>query len=129
MPRPSRARNHREAERAGRRAEILAALLLGIKGYRILARRRRAPRGSGMGEIDLIARRGRQLIAIEVKERSDHTAGLTSVTPLQRRRIERALAMFQAANPAVAHMDLRFDVITVVGWVGRHWPAAWRWGE
>jgi putative endonuclease len=41
-------------ERAGRFAEILAAWLLRLRGYRILARRYATP----LGEIDLVARRG-----------------------------------------------------------------------
>ena len=43
---------------------------LRCRGYRILARRYRVP----AGEIDLIARRGRVLAAIEVKARADFDA-------------------------------------------------------
>ena len=45
------------AERGGRRAEALAALWLRLKGWTILARRARTP----VGEVDLVARRGRTL--------------------------------------------------------------------
>ncbi|MCR4283578.1 MAG: YraN family protein, partial [Bauldia sp.] len=40
----------RAAEKRGRRAETLAAWLLRLKGYRVLARRYKTP----AGEIDLI---------------------------------------------------------------------------
>jgi hypothetical protein len=55
-PSPARPKNsyRRFAERAGRRGEFWAGLLLRLKGYRILARRVKTP----VGEIDLIARRG-----------------------------------------------------------------------
>ncbi|HEU0133928.1 MAG TPA: YraN family protein, partial [Allosphingosinicella sp.] len=43
------------AERGGRRAEGLAALWLQLKGWKILGRRVRTP----VGEVDLVARRGR----------------------------------------------------------------------
>ena len=43
------------AERGGRRAETLAAWWLRLKGWTILARRVRTP----VGEVDLVARRGR----------------------------------------------------------------------
>ena len=47
--------NRRRAEQGGRRAETLAAWWLRLKGYAILAQRVRTP----VGEIDLVARRGR----------------------------------------------------------------------
>ncbi len=43
------------ATRVGRAAEAFCALLLRLKGYRVLARNFRVPQG----EIDIIARRGR----------------------------------------------------------------------
>lgn len=57
-------RAQREAK--GRRGEALAAWYLRLKGWHILAQRVRTPRG----EIDLIARRGRQVAFIEVKWRA-----------------------------------------------------------
>ncbi len=51
----------RSAWLRGRRAELLAAWWLRLKGYRILARDLRTP----VGEIDLIARRGRVLALVE----------------------------------------------------------------
>lgn len=53
----------REAQ--GRRGEWLAAWFLRLKGWRIVARRVKTPRG----EIDLIARRGRVVAFVEVKWR------------------------------------------------------------
>ena len=53
-------------ERAGRFAETLAAWLLRLRGYRILARRYATP----VGEIDLVARRGELLVFVEVKRRA-----------------------------------------------------------
>ena len=57
-------RARREAQ--GRRGEVLAAWYLRLTGWRILAHRLKTPRG----EIDLIARRGRTVIFVEVKWRS-----------------------------------------------------------
>ena len=53
------------AEARGRRGESLAAWYLRLKGWRIVARRVKTPRG----EIDLIARRGRTVAFVEVKWR------------------------------------------------------------
>ena len=56
----------RRAERGGRRAETIAAWWLRLKGWTILARRVRTP----VGEVDLVARRGRVTAFIEVKARA-----------------------------------------------------------
>ncbi len=58
--------NRAEREARGRRGETLAAWYLRLKGWRILARRVKTPRG----EIDLIARRGAVVAFIEVKWRA-----------------------------------------------------------
>ena len=116
MATPERA-GRREAERRGRRAETLAAWLLRAKGYRILARRYRA----AVGEIDLIARRGRLIAFVEVKQRPSLTEAAEAVTPTGRRRIARAASVWLAAHPAAAALDLRFDVIMCVpGRLPRH---------
>lgn len=97
----------RAAERRGRRAESLAAWFLRLKGYRLLARRYRTP----AGEIDLVMRRGRTVVFVEVKQRPDESAALEAVTPAARRRIARAAAMWISRHPAAAGLDQRFDVV------------------
>lgn len=105
----------RRAERRGQGAERLCIWLLRLKGYRILARRFRVP----SGEIDLIARRGRVLVAVEVKARAGFDAAAAAISPHQRRRIARALEHFLARRPDLAVLDRRFDVMMVVP---RRWP-------
>ena len=56
----------RQARARGRLAEAAAALLLRLKGYRILERNWRSP----AGEIDIVARRRHTLAFIEVKHRA-----------------------------------------------------------
>jgi putative endonuclease len=109
MARPDGA-SRRLAERRGRRAEMLAAWLLRLKGYRILARRWRV----AVGEIDLIARRGRVIAFVEVKQRPNRTEAAEAVTQAARRRIARAASAWLVAHPAAAALDLRFDVIICV---------------
>ena len=53
------------AYRSGVFAETLAALLLRLKGHRVVARRYKTP----VGEIDLVALKGKRLAFIEVKRR------------------------------------------------------------
>ena len=74
------------AERAGRRAETIAAWWLRLKGYRILARRIRTP----VGEIDLVAKRWKTLVFVEVKARPDTASAGYAISPFSMRRISRA---------------------------------------
>ena len=94
----------------GRRAERIAAWRLRLAGYRVLARRYRTP----VGEIDLVARRGRRLAMVEVKARPTEALARHAVPARQRRRIEMAARRFLAANPRYRDFTVRFDVIAVV---------------
>lgn len=109
----------RRADARGRGAERLCAWALRLKGYRVVARRFRGPGG----EVDIIARRGSVLAAIEVKARRSLSSGLESVTPRQRARIERAALSWLAAHPDGFLPErgdtLRFDVMVVRPW---RWP-------
>lgn len=122
--------DRRQAERRGRRAEMLGLLLLRLKGWRVLARRFRVGVGAGAGEIDIIARRGRTVAFIEVKARADLAAAAFAITPRQRARIARGAEAFLQTNPGLAGLDMRFDALLV----GRgFWPVhlknVWRMGE
>ena len=113
----------KKAERAGRLGEWLAMLTLILKGYAILARRVR----TGAGEIDLIARRGKLIIFIEVKVRRTESLALEAVTPTARRRISRAAELWMAKRTTLKDYGWRFDIIAVTP---RRWPKqvsdAWR---
>ena len=110
MTGPGATSSRRRAWVRGQRAESLCALLLRLKGYRIVARRFRAP----VGEIDIVARRGSVLAVVEVKGRRDAATAAEAITPRQRRRISRAAALFLSARPRLASLDVRFDVMLVV---------------
>jgi putative endonuclease len=116
----------RIAERRGRRAELLCLWMLRLKGWRILERDLKLT----VGEIDIIARRGGVLAAIEVKARDDFDAAAYAVSTRQKRRIARALAAFLARRPDLARLSPRFDVMLLVrGRLPRHIAAAWRADE
>jgi putative endonuclease len=116
-------RNRAAAERRGVRAERRCAWLLRLKGWRILARRYRTP----VGEIDLIARRGRLLALIEVKARPSEPEALGALSRTQRQRIARAAAVFLSRQPDSSTLSPRFDVMLVRPWrLPRHLADAWR---
>ena len=109
----------------GRWAESLAAWSLRLRGYRVIARRYRTP----IGEIDLIARRGRLLAFVEVKARTDLDQALVALGPRQRQRTARAAELFLLQHPGCAGCTLRFDLIAVQPWrLPRHLIDAWRVG-
>jgi putative endonuclease len=118
---PKSERQRRDA--AGRRAEVMCAWLLRLKGYRVLAQRFKTP----VGEVDLIVRRASIVAFVEVKARSSAAAAIESVSPRQRQRIARAALAFLQKRPDLANSQQRFDVILVTpGKWPHHIIDAWR---
>ncbi|MBX3445638.1 MAG: YraN family protein [Parvibaculaceae bacterium] len=123
MGRKGDAATGRAAHRLGLRAEMLAALLLRLKGYRIVARRLKTP----AGEIDMVVRRGRALAIVEVKARGLDDTAVEALLPRQQRRLEQAAAHFLGRHPQLAGLALRFDVVLVTPFrLPRHMKDAWR---
>lgn len=108
-------RDRRGAERRGRRAEWMAIWWLRVKGYSILATRLRLP----VGEIDIIARRGKTLALVEVKQRGRLDTALSAVTFENWHRIAAAATLWTARHPQVSTLDWRYDLIAIVP---GHWP-------
>jgi putative endonuclease len=113
--------NRRRAERGGRRAEAIAAFWLQLKGWDVIARRVRTP----VGEVDLVARRGRTLAFIEVKARATAAEAGFALDDYRLRRVA-------AAAEALAHRftlpgnDIRIDAIFIVPWrLPRHLTNVW----
>ena len=111
------------AFKQGRRAEAYARWVLRAKGYCLLARNFRHP----LGEVDLIVRRGRLLVFVEVKFRADRDARAYAVSPAQWRRISAGASGFVARHPHYAGLVWRFDLFVVGGKGGfRHNKNFWR---
>jgi putative endonuclease len=116
-PRPER----QVAFRVGISAESRAAAFLIAKGFRILARRWRSP----VGEIDIVARRHKLLVFVEVKAREKLDDAAWSVTERQRARIVAAAEAWLAAHPDDSIVDIRFDAMLVApGRIPQHIPSA-----
>jgi putative endonuclease len=113
------------ARRAGRRGEVLAALWLMAKGYRILGFRLKTPQA----EIDLLALKGRTLAVVEVKRRSDLLSALEAVGFDQRQRLRRAAVALAAQRPRLAGAAVRLDLLALApGRLPMHIPDAWKGG-
>ncbi len=91
--------------------EARAANYLRLRGYRILERNWRVP----VGEIDLIVRRGRALVFVEVKLRRSRGKGspLEAVHAGKIRRISAAAACYLTRGLPAGVKECRFDVLGV----------------
>ncbi len=113
--------NRQVAEARGRRAETIAAWWLRLRGWRILARRARVPGG----EVDLVARRGRIVAFVEVKQRSSEEAAALSLDEYRLRRVAVAAERL-APRYARPGDDIRIDAIFIVpGKLPKHLPDVW----
>jgi putative endonuclease len=123
---PSAAEKATDAERQiafrfGVSAETRASAYLIAKGYRVVARRFK----TAVGEIDIVVRRGRALVFVEVKARDTLDAAAEAVTARQRRRILAAAEAWLARNPNDVMREIRFDVVLVApGRLPRHLQGA-----
>jgi putative endonuclease len=120
-PKPAPRPERQAAFRLGLSAETRAAALLLAKGFRIAARRWQSP----VGEIDLVVRRGRLLVFVEVKARHAFDDAAEAVTLRQQRRISAAAKAWLARHAEDLERDIRFDAVLVAPWrLPRHIPAA-----
>jgi putative endonuclease len=102
-----------DAERRGRRAETIAAFYLMLKGFRIVLKRYKVKGG----EIDLIAKRGRLVIFVEVKARATRDEALLAIDSEKQRRFETAARSFVRRYPG--ERRYRADALLILP---RRWP-------
>ncbi len=106
---------HRRSHRSGLLAEWLALAYFTLKGYWLVAWRYKTP----VGEIDLILKRGRRLIFVEVKARADADDAAHAVHAKNQSRVVRAAQHYLASHPRYAQHEVRFDVC-LIAWY--QWP-------
>lgn len=95
------------------RGERRALLHYRLRGYRLLEANARA----GGYELDLVLRRGRAVVFVEVKERASDAFGgpLGAVGPEKRRRVRRAAASWLRAHPECQGLRVALEVAAVRG--------------
>lgn len=84
-----------------------------LRGYRLLDANARA----GGYELDLVLRRGRRLLVVEVKEKTGSAFGhpLEMVNPEKARRVLAATSAWLAAHPEAAELELAVEAAAVRG--------------
>lgn len=115
MPERGAATHRRLAEARGRTAEALALMSLMLKGYRPLGTRFRA----AGGEIDLIVRRGRTIVFVEVKARGTMAAAQGAIDARKVGRFSRAARAWIGRHPSRSDITYRADAVFVSP---RAWP-------
>jgi putative endonuclease len=95
----------------GAAGEERAAAWYRARGYEVVSRNWRCRDG----ELDLVVRRGRQLVFVEVKARTTDRFGVPAeaVTPVKQRRLRRLAGRFVATTGERG--ALRFDVVGILG--------------
>jgi putative endonuclease len=103
----------RDRRRGGVAGERLAALHYLLRGYRLLGRNVWA----GGNEIDLIVRRGRTIIFVEVKRKQGQGFGdpLEMVGPEKLRRVRRAAEAWLATHREADGLEPAIEVAAVRG--------------
>lgn len=105
-----------DRKETGDRCEEAAARYLERLGWKILARNVRWR----VGELDIVADDGTQLVFVEVRSRRRQVVSRPedTVRSLKQSRLERAARMYMARHCRGA-VSARFDVIGVDGWTLR----------
>jgi putative endonuclease len=95
----------------GADGEDRAAAWYEAEGYEVVSRNWRCRDG----ELDLVVRRGRELVFVEVKARTTDRFGIPAeaVTPAKQRRL-RGLAARYLADTGTRAARLRFDVVAIL---------------
>ncbi|MHA1540353.1 MAG: YraN family protein [Alphaproteobacteria bacterium] len=88
-------------------SEVLCAFILRLKGYRIIARNYK----TSVGEIDVIARKGKSLVMVEVKYRPSKEVVHGVISVRQQQRILRAAQWFVSRHPQYNNAHIRFDAV------------------
>lgn len=96
--------------RIGEAGEEMAAAYLAEKGLKIVARRVRLKRG----ELDIVARNGREWVFVEVKTRSSSHMGTAAeaMTGSKAKRMERAVLQYLEQHN-LGDAPVRCDLVTV----------------
>ncbi len=105
---PYRKKN-RKTYNFGILSEKIVMIFLRLKLYRILQWRYRSP----FGEIDIIAKKSKTIIIVEVKARRSKVLTEEVLRPKQIRRLKNSAEFFVAKNPEFHNHNLRFDLVEV----------------
>ncbi|MCH5584986.1 YraN family protein [Shimazuella sp. AN120528] len=100
----------------GRRGEDIAAQYLVSKGWGLIARNW----STNLGELDIVAHDGLQLIIVEVRTTTSNQYGLGFQSVQHRKQQQvRKLALQFISQRRLGHLPIRFDVVSIL--LSKNW--------
>ena len=97
----------------GKIAEYIAFFYLLFHGYWPVSKNYVTGKGTHAGEVDLIFRKRRTLVFVEVKERRSFEKAAYAISEKQKQRIVRGAEAFLSKHKQYDTYDIRFDAILV----------------
>ena len=100
----------------GKLAEFLACMILRCKGFSIVAKNYVIGKGTGAGEIDIIAHDGTYYLFVEVKYRKNDVTGFPeeAVDYHKQKKICKVADYYRISHRVFASAQVRFDVIAIL---------------
>lgn len=100
----------------GAAGERLGAAYLKAQGYRVLAANYKNPVGRALGELDIVAREGEEIVFVEVKTRTGSGYGdilpETAISKEKLRRLSRIAAHYLSSH-GLEGAHYRFDALAI----------------
>ena len=94
----------------GHFVEKYVAFCLFFKGYKVLERNYKPKSGTGQGEVDLILKKGKTLIFVEVKYRKTLSSSKEAIFQKSLLRLSKTAKVVAAKHPS---FDFRVDAVCV----------------
>lgn len=99
--------------KSGKFSEFIARMYMRMLGFNIIYKNFYIGKGTHAGEIDFIAKRGKQIVFVEVKKRKTLSEASYSISKKQQERIAMGAKIFLRRNPQYNFCELRFDAILI----------------
>ena len=110
----------------GHFSEKIACLYLMCRGWWPVRMNFTVGKGTGAGEVDLIMKRGKTLIFVEVKYRKSFIQAIEAITVQNQMRVSKSSAVFLKQNPKYQGYKIRYDAVLLTPHkLPKHIPNAW----
>ena len=106
----------RKDEPIGKKGERAAAAYLKKKGFKILEMNYKNPKGKQLGEIDIVTRKEKEIVLVEVKTRRGEVGNAfpeDNLTPGKLRKLEKIAAHYLHAHRESA-TPYHFDAVAIL---------------
>ena len=99
--------------KSGKFSEFIARVYMRILGFSIIHKNFYVGKGTHAGEIDFIAKKGKQIVFVEVKKRKTLEEASYSISRKQQERIIMGAKVFLQKCPQYNFCEFRFDAILI----------------